>query len=172
MKNKKININIRNNLQNRHRNNNNALFIKDNSEEEIKLIKDKIRKKYKSPPKDYNNNIPDINEIKPNTFMSQGTYISQNPNNLNQSLGLNDEKISKEIYKEILEEEGKPEMDKLDGKNKQIARAFKNIEKMFYKIYIKVREDMNYKNKEQFKEICQQSKEKLEIFKKEILNNW
>ena len=81
-------------------------------------------------------------------------------------------KISKEIYKEILEEEGNTEMDKLDGKNKQIARAFKNIEKMFYKIYIKVREDMNYKNKEQFKEICQQSKEKLEIFKKEILNNW
>ena len=61
----KININIRSNLQNRHRNNNNnALFIKDNSEEEIKSIKDKIRKKYKSPPKDYNNNIPDINEIK------------------------------------------------------------------------------------------------------------
>ena len=61
----KININIRNNLQNRHRNNNNVLFIKDNSEEEIRSIKDKIRKKYKSPPKDYNNNIPDINEIKP-----------------------------------------------------------------------------------------------------------
>ena len=62
----KININIRSNLQNRHRNNNNnALFIKDNSEEEIKSIKDKIRKKYKSPPKDYNNNIPDNNEIKP-----------------------------------------------------------------------------------------------------------
>ena len=74
----KININIRNNLQNRHRNNNNALFIKDNSEEEIKSIKDKIRKKYKSPPKDYNNNIPDINEIKP--YEHNPSYQIKNEN--------------------------------------------------------------------------------------------
>ena len=75
----KININIRSNLQNRHRNNNNnALFIKDNSEEEIKSIKDKIRKKYKSPPKDYNNNIPDINEIKP--YEHDPSYQIKNEN--------------------------------------------------------------------------------------------
>ena len=75
----KININIRSNLQNRHRNNNNnALFIKDNSEEEIKSIKDKIRKKYKSPPKDYNNNIPDINEIKP--YEHNPSYQIKNEN--------------------------------------------------------------------------------------------
>ena len=74
----KININIRNNLQNRHRNNNNVLFIKDNSEEEIKSIKDKIRKKYKSPPKDYNNNIPDINEIKP--YEHNPSYQIKNEN--------------------------------------------------------------------------------------------
>ena len=75
----KININIRSNLQNRHRNNNNnALFIKDNSEEEIKSIKDKIRKKYKSPPKDYNNNIPDINEINP--YEHNPSYQIKNEN--------------------------------------------------------------------------------------------
>ena len=39
--------------------------------------------------------IQKANNTKQNTFMSQGTYISQNPNNLNQSLGLNDEKIEK-----------------------------------------------------------------------------
>ena len=32
-------------------------------------------------------------------------------------------KISKEIYREILEEDGNIEMEKLDGKNKQIGRA-------------------------------------------------
>ena len=80
----KININIRSNLQNRHRNNNNnALFIKDNSEEEIKSIKDKIRKKYKSPPKDYNNNIPDINEIKPYEHNSSYQIKNENLKNTN-----------------------------------------------------------------------------------------
>ena len=79
----KININIRNNLQNRHRNNNNVLFIKDNSEEEIKSIKDKIRKKYKSPPKDYNNNIPDINEIKPYEHNSSYQIKNENLKNTN-----------------------------------------------------------------------------------------
>ena len=81
-------------------------------------------------------------------------------------------KISKEIYKEILEEEGNTEMEKLDGKNKQISRAFKNIEKLFYKMYLKVKEDINFNNKEKFKEICQQSIEKLEEFKNEITNDW
>jgi len=65
-------------------------------------------------------------------------------------------KISKEIYKEIYdEEEGNIEMDKLDGKNTQIGRTFKNIEKMFYKMYLKVKNDPS--NKERFIEICKQS---------------
>ena len=81
-------------------------------------------------------------------------------------------KISKEIYKEILEEEGNTEMEKLDGKNKQISRAFKNIEKIFYKTYLKVKEDMNFNNKEKFREICLQSIEKLEEFKQEISIEW
>ena len=81
-------------------------------------------------------------------------------------------KISKEIYKEILEEEGNTEMEKLDGKNKQISRAFKNIEKLFYKMYLKVKEDINFNNKEKFKEICQQRIEKLEEKKNEITNDW
>ena len=81
-------------------------------------------------------------------------------------------KISKEIYNEILEEEGNTAMEKLDGKNKRISRAFKNIEKMFYTMYLKVKEDMNFKNKEKFKEICQQSIEKLEDFKQEISKDW
>ena len=81
-------------------------------------------------------------------------------------------RISKEIYQEILGEEGNTEMEKLDGKNKQISRAFKNIEKLFYKMYLKVKEDLNFNNKEKFKEICQQSIEKLEKFKNEILSDW
>jgi len=79
-------------------------------------------------------------------------------------------KISKEIYREILEEDGNIEMEKLDGKNKQIGRAFKNVEKMFYKMYLHVKNDeINEDKKEKFKEICQQSLEKLERFKQEIL---
>ena len=81
-------------------------------------------------------------------------------------------KISKEIYKEILEEEGNTEMEKLDGKNKQISRAFKNIEKIYYKMYLQVKDDMNFHNKEKFKEICQQSIEKLEELKQEISYGW
>ena len=81
-------------------------------------------------------------------------------------------KISKEIFKEILEEEGNTEMEKLDGKNKQISRAFKNIEKMFYKMFLKVKEDINYKNKDKFIEICQESIEKLEEFKLDITSDW
>ena len=77
-------------------------------------------------------------------------------------------KISKEIYQEILEEDGNTEMEKLDGKNKQIGRAFKNIEKMFYKMYLNSKKD-NYFNKEKFIEICQQSLEKLDKFKQEVL---
>ena len=80
-------------------------------------------------------------------------------------------KISKEIYNEILGEEGNTDMEILDGKNKRISRAFKNIEKMFYTMYLKVKEDMNFKNKEKFKEICQQSIEQLESFKKEIFSD-
>ena len=52
-------------------------------------------------------------------------------------------KISKEIYREILEEDGNTEMEKLDGKNKQIGRAFKNIEKMFYKMYLHTKQSNN-----------------------------
>ena len=81
-------------------------------------------------------------------------------------------KISKEIFKEILDEEGNTEMEKLDGKNKQISRAFKNIEKVFYRMYLKVKKDINFNNKEKFKEICQQSIEKLEEFKSEISIDW
>ena len=81
-------------------------------------------------------------------------------------------KISKEIYNEILEEEGNTDMEKLDGKNKQISRAFKNIEKMFYKIYLKVKKDMKSYNKEKFKEICRISIEQLEKIKQEITYGW
>ena len=79
-------------------------------------------------------------------------------------------KISKEIYQEILAEDGNTEMEKLDGKNKQIGRAFKNIEKMFYKMYLNLKKE-NYVNKEKFIEICQESLEKLENLKNEILMN-
>ena len=78
-------------------------------------------------------------------------------------------KISKEIYQEILEEDGNTEMEKLDGKNKQIGRAFKNIEKMFYKMFLHIQKDNYYNNKEKFIEICQQSLEKLDRFKQEVL---
>ena len=77
-------------------------------------------------------------------------------------------KISKEIYQEILEEDGNTEMEKLDGKNKQIGRAFKNIEKMFYKKFLQMKKG-TFADKEKFKEICQKSLDKLEIFKQEIL---
>ena len=77
-------------------------------------------------------------------------------------------KISKEIYQEILEEDGNTEMEKLDGKNKQIGRAFKNIEKLFYKKFLQMKKG-TIADKEKFKEICQKSLEKLEIFKQEIL---
>ena len=80
-------------------------------------------------------------------------------------------KISKEIYEEIMEEEGHTELEILEGKNKQISRAFKSIEKMFGKMYSKIKEDNNFANKEKFKEICKQSVEKLEDFKKEISND-
>ena len=80
-------------------------------------------------------------------------------------------RISKEIYQEILGEEGNTEMEKLDGKNKQIGRAFKNIEKMFYKMFLQIKKG-NYIDKEKFREICQQSIEKLEKFKNEILSDW
>ena len=79
-------------------------------------------------------------------------------------------KISKEIYREILEEDGNTEMEKLDGKNKQIGRAFKNIEKMFYKMYLHTKQSNN-DNKERFIEICQQSLEKLAIFKQDVLTD-
>ena len=71
-----------------------------------------------------------------------------------------------------MDEEGNTEMEKLDGKNKQISRAFKNIEKVFYRMYLKVKKDINFNNKEKFKEICQQSIEKLEEFKSEISIDW
>jgi len=77
-------------------------------------------------------------------------------------------KISKEIYQEILQEDGNIEMEKLDGKNKQIGRAFKNIEKIFYKMFLQIKKG-NYIDKEKFREICQQSIEKLELLKEEIL---
>ena len=81
-------------------------------------------------------------------------------------------KISKEIFNEILEEEGNTDMEILDGKNKQISRAFKNIEKMFYKIYLKVKKDMKSYNKEKFKEICRISIVQLENIKQEIISGW
>ena len=76
-------------------------------------------------------------------------------------------KISKEIYQEILKEDGNTEMEKLDGKNKQIGRAFKNIEKMYYKMFLQIKK--GNVDKEKFKQICQKSLDKLEIFKQEIL---
>ena len=76
-----------NNIKLRNTNNNNALFIKDNSEEEIDSIKDKIRAKYKSPPKENNYintrnlNQKNINEIKPYEHIpSYQTYQIRNEN--------------------------------------------------------------------------------------------
>ena len=79
-------------------------------------------------------------------------------------------KISKSIFNEILEEDGNIEYEKLDGKNKQIGRAFRNIEKMFYKMFLQIRQDVNHDNKEKFKEICKQSLESLEHLRNEITN--
>ena len=91
----KINLNIKNNLQNRKINNNiltrninndKALFIKDNSEEEIKSIKDRIRKKYKSPPRQNNNiNQPNYNEIKPYEHIPSYQIKNDNQKNINSS---------------------------------------------------------------------------------------
>ena len=81
-------------------------------------------------------------------------------------------KISKEIFEEILAEKGNTDMETLDGKNKQISRAFKNIEKIFYKMFLKVKEDNNPKNKEKFKEICRISIAQFENIKEEIISSW
>ena len=68
----KINNNLKNSLQKRQNinnpiqlrnNNNNALFIKDDSEEEFDSVKEKIRKKYKSPPRE-NNNVSNTRNIR------------------------------------------------------------------------------------------------------------
>ena len=90
-----INNNLKNSLRQRQNlnnnklrnNNNNALFIKDNSEEEIDSIKNKIRAKYKSPPKENNIintrnlNQKNINEIKPYEHIpSYQTYQIRNEN--------------------------------------------------------------------------------------------
>jgi len=100
----KVNINLKNSLQNKQRNNNNilkrnnnnALYIKDNSEEEIKSIKERVRKKYKSPPKQNNinnNNIntfnnnnlnkPNLSEIKPYEHIPSYQIRSENQRNIN-----------------------------------------------------------------------------------------
>ena len=90
----KINLNIKNNLQNRkinniltrNINNDKALFIKDNSEEEIKSIKDRIRKKYKSPPRQNNNiNQQNYNEIKPYEHIPSYQIKNDNQKNINSS---------------------------------------------------------------------------------------
>ena len=68
----KVNNNLKNSLQNRKNinnpiqlrsNNKNALYIKDDSEEEIDSIKEQIRKKYKSPPKE-NINVSNTRNIR------------------------------------------------------------------------------------------------------------
>ena len=100
----KVSINLKNSLQNKQRNsniiltrnsNNNALYIKDNSEEEIKSIKERIRKKYKSPPKQNNiiNNInssnnndlnkPNLSEIKPYEHVPSYQIRNDNQRNIN-----------------------------------------------------------------------------------------
>ena len=91
----KINLNIKNNLQNRKINNNiltrninndKALFIKDNSEEEIKSIKDRIRKKYKSHPRQNNNiNQQNYNEIKPYEHIPSYQIKKKKKKNINSS---------------------------------------------------------------------------------------
>mgnify|MGYP002626361324 CR=1 FL=1 len=102
----KVNINLKNSLHNKQRNNNNnilkrnnnnnALYIKDNTEEEIKSIKERIRKKYKSPPKQNNINNNNINifnnnnlnkqnlsEIKPYEHIPSYQIRSENQRNIN-----------------------------------------------------------------------------------------
>lgn len=121
-------------------------------------------------------NLDDTNKLENidfNILKDKGLNLEAIVNSLKKLRKNNrNKKISKKIYKEILEEEGNTEMEKLDGKNKQISRAFKNIEKMFYKMYLKIKADNNFDNKEKFKEICQQSIEKLEDFKQEISKDW
>ena len=39
-------------------------------------------------------------------------------------------------------------------------------------MFLTVKDDMNFANKEKFKEICQQSIEKLEELKQEISSGW
>ena len=121
-------------------------------------------------------NLDDTNKLENidfNILKDKGLNLEAIVNSLKKLRKNNrNKKISKKIYKEILEEEGTTELEKLDGKNKQISRAFKNIEKMFYKMYLKIKADNNFDNKEKFKEICQQSIEKLEDFKQEISKDW
>ena len=94
----KINNNLKNSLQNKQNNyknksrhnNNNALYIKDNSEEEIKSIKERIREKYKSPPKEKENNTRNLrhknnNEIKPYEHIPSYQIINDNKINNNSS---------------------------------------------------------------------------------------
>lgn len=119
-------------------------------------------------------NLDDMNKLESidfNNLKVKGLNIEAVVKNLKKLRKYNrNKKISKEIYQEILLEDGNTEMEKLDGKNKQIGRGFKNIEIMFYKMYLQIRRD-NYKNKEKFIKICEQSLEKLEMFKNEILMN-
>ena len=117
-------------------------------------------------------NLDDMNKLETidlNNLKVKGLNIEAVVKNLKKLRKYNrNKKISKEIYQEILAEDGNTEMEKLDGKNKQIGRAFKNIEKMFYKMYLNIRKD-NYISREKFIEICDQSLEKLEKFKQEVL---
>ena len=117
-------------------------------------------------------NIDDMNKLENidfNNLKVKGLNIEAVVKNLKKLRKKNrNKKISKEIYQEIIAEDGNTEMEKLDGKNKQIGRAFKNIEKMFYKMYLDIRKDNNVK-KEKFIEICDQYLEKLERFKNEVL---
>ena len=78
-------------------------------------------------------------------------------------------KLSKEIYTEIMGEPGSCEMDKLNGKNKKIERAFNHMEKMFNKMYSASASGFNMMRKEQIKEICHQSLEEIEKIKNTFL---
>ena len=117
-------------------------------------------------------NIDDMNKLENidfNNLKVKGLNIEAVVKNLKKLRKYNkNKKISKEIYQEIIEEDGNTEMEKLDGKNKQIGRAFKNIEKIIYKMYLDIRKDNNVK-KEKFMEICDQYLEKLERLKDEVL---
>ena len=117
-------------------------------------------------------NIDDMNQLENidfNNLKVKGLNIEAVVKNLKKLRKYNrNKKISKEIYQEIIAEDGNTEMEKLDGKNKQIGRAFKNIEKMFYKMYLEIRKDNNVK-KTKFMEICDQYLDKLERFKNEVL---